>query len=203
MDGAGMDKVIVSTDVRKLTSVSISYLAIAFVVLWLGFFATDSLVMRVFCAFVVLLLGAGVIHNLRQISKRRVLFIADERGVTDYTKEDDVLFMPWERIERVELKSSNSNELMLDIVGFKPSDEVEGLSDEQRQALDDAGGKAFFLLELSGLWVSRSRLRNAFAEMRTLGERYGENVLFQDFKDPLALAAEKRSQSKKDASRDR
>lgn len=192
-----MDEVVISTDVRKLTSVSISYLVIALVVLWLGFFATDALGMRALCALVAVLLVAGIVHNIRQISRRRVLFVADERGVTDYTKEDDVLFIPWERIERVELKASNSNELMLDVVGFKPTDEVEGLSKEQRLALDDAGGKAFFLLELSGLWVSRSRLKSAFSEIRRLGERYGKNVLFQDFKDPLAVAAEKRFRPKK------
>ena len=181
-----MKKVIVSTDVRKLTSISLSYLIIAVTLVAMGALPNAHIVLRVLCYALAMLMLAGIAYNVSRIIHRRVLFMADERGVTDYSKAEDVLFMPWERIVRVELKASNSNALMLDVVGYKTADEVRGLTAEQRASLEDAGGKAYFLLELSGLWVSRSKLREAFAAVCRLGACHNPDIVFQDFKDSLA-----------------
>lgn len=184
-----MDKVIVSTDVRKLTSISLSYLIIAAILVAMALLLGAHVILRVLCFALAALMFVGIAYNVRQIIHRRVLFMADERGVTDYSKAEDVLFMPWERIVRVELKASNSNALMLDVVGYKTVDEVRGLTAEQRTSLEDAGGKAYFLLELSGLWVTRSKLKEAFAGVCRLGAHHNPDIVFRDFKDPLAVSA--------------
>ncbi|OFK23701.1 hypothetical protein [Olsenella sp. HMSC062G07] len=187
-----MDKVIVSTDARKLATVSVGYLMLAAVLIGMGVALDIALGLRVLCVALALPLVGGIVHNMRQTRAAKVLLVADDRGITDYTKDDDVLFMPWERIELVELKASNSNALMLDVVGYKIADEMQNLSQEQREALADAGGKAYVLQELSGLWVSRSRLRRAFADIRRLGAPHNPDIIFKDFEDPLKAHARKK-----------
>lgn len=181
-----MNEVAIYTDAKKLSLISLWYAVIAAIICALAFGTSNLLVLRIFALILAAAAVFGVVHNIKEISAHRLLFKADDKGVTDYSKPNDVLFMPWERIERIDLKAANNENLMLDVIAYKTTDELKGLSDEQREQLNDAGGKAYILLECSGLWVSRSIILNAFEEISVLAARYNPEVVCTGYQDPLA-----------------
>jgi hypothetical protein len=123
------------------------------------------------------------------------IFKADSSGVTDYSKKDDIVFLPWDHIERIDLKAANNESLMLDVIGFLGPDRLSQLTDEQREQLNANGGKAYCLLELSGMWVSRKRLEQAFDDISVLAARYNPHIACTGFQDPL-LAKSKKGQQR-------
>lgn len=181
-----MQDVVVRTDAGKLASISVAYGAFGVLFTWLGATVADDVVVAILCYVVAVVALLGIIHNIRELMHPRVLFKADSEGVTDYSKEDDIVSLPWANIERIDLKAANNEALMLDVVGFKTLDEIDGISKEQRQMLEQNDGKGYFALELSGMWVSRKRIEQAFDDISVLAARYNPSIICTGFQDSLA-----------------
>lgn len=186
-----MQDVIVRTDTGKLVSISVAYAVLGAMFVGLGATVADNVVVIVLCYAVAAVALLGIVHNIREITHSRILFKADAEGVTDYSKPDDVVFVPWDHVERIDLKAANNESLMLDVVGFKTIEEMGELSQEQRQMAEANGGKGYYLLELSGMWVSHKHMEQAFDDIALLAARYNPDVVCTGFQDSLATRSKK------------
>ena len=186
-----MQDVVIRTDTGKLVSISVAYVILGALFVGLGATVADGPVVVGLCCAVAVVALLGLIHNVVEIAHSRVLFKADSKGVTDYTKKDDVVFVPWDHVERIDLKAANNEALMLDVVGFKTIDEMGDLTPEQRQMAEQNGGKGYYLLELSGMWVSHKHMEQAFDDISVLAARYNPDVVCTGFQDSLAPHSKK------------
>lgn len=186
-----MQDVIVRTDTGKLVSISVAYAVLGATFVGLGATVADNVVVNVLCYAVAAVALLGIIHNIWEIAHSRILFKADAEGVTDYSKPDDVVFVPWDHVERIDLKAANNESLMLDVVGFKTIEEMGELSQEQRQMAEANGGKGYYLLELSGMWVSHKHMEQTFDDIALLAARYNPDVVCTGFQDSLASHSKK------------
>ena len=91
----------------------------------------------------------------------------------------------------VGLKAANSNDLMLNIVGYKTADQLENITPEIRQQLAANDNKAYYAFEVSGLWVARKDIRETFEWMKETIPALNGEIQFVDFEDPLAKLGKK------------
>ncbi len=187
-----MEKLVVYNDKRKLVAISVSYVLIAACIVALGFTRGDSIVWPVLAAVVAACFVGGVVYNVRKMMNRNPLFEYTEQGLTDYTKPEDVISLPWSQVLSVQLKAANSNDLMLDVMGYKTADQFDVITPEMRAQMDANGtDRVYYVLELSGLWVRRSRIKDAYEWIREhVAESY-RDIAFSEFKDPLSKLGKK------------
>lgn len=186
-----MQDIVIRTDTGKLVSISVAYAVLGAAFAGLGPTVADGPVVAGLCYAVAAVALLGIIRNVREIAHPRVLFKADARGVADFSKRGDVVFVPWDHVERIDLKAANNESLMLDVVGFKTLDEMDGLTEDQRQLAAASGGRGYYLLELSGMWVSRKHMERAFDDISLLAARYNPTVACTGFQDSLAAHSKK------------
>lgn len=186
-----MQDVVIRTDIGKLVSISAAYAVLGATFVGLGVTVAAEPLVVVLCFAVGVVALLGLIHNIIEIAHSRVLFKADATGVTDYSKKDDVVFVPWDHVERIDLKAANNESLMLDVIGFKTIDEMGELTQEQRQMAEANGGKGYYLLELSGMWVSHKHMEQAFDDISVLAARYNPAIVCTGFQDSLATHSKK------------
>lgn len=186
-----MEPVHIYTDTRKLYTIAGGYLILAGIMAGLSFAANDNMLARILCYLLVAFFVVAAGLQIRQATKTAELMSADAKGVTDFSKPDDVVMLPWSQIVHVQLKAAGNNELMLDVFGYKTEDQLPDLTPETRETLRSAGGKAFMSLELSGLWLSHRRMREAFVRIGELAKHYNSQIAVIDYQDPLASKGKK------------
>lgn len=187
-----MQKLVVYNDSRKLLVISLSYLIIAVCVVALGFTQGEGVVWPIVSVLVAACFIAGVAYNVRKAMNRSPLFVYSTEEVTDYTKPDDVISLPWSQVLNVQLKAANSNDLMLDVVGFRTKDQFEEVTPEMEAQMKANGtDRVYYLLELSGLWVRRSRIREAYDWIKKNVGPDHEGIVFGEFEDPLSKIGKK------------
>lgn len=182
-----MKKLVIYNDRRKMAAITASYVLIAACVVALGLTQHSNAVLLALCIGLAVLICAGVAHNVREMLADRVLFEFTEQGVTDYTKPDDVISLPWSQVVGVQVKAANTNDLMLDVMGYRTADQLDEVTPEMRLQLEQSGGdRVYYALELSGLWVRRSTIRDAFDWIREHTQGRYPQIAFQEYKDPLS-----------------
>lgn len=186
-----MEKREIYTSIRKTIMIMVSYVLIAVAVGALVFTQTDLLILKIFGVLIDVIIAAAFVFTFRKMLNRKPLFVFDERGVTDYSKPEDIITLPWNQLVSVGLKAANSNDLMLNIVGYKTADQLENITLEIRQQLAANDNKAYYALEVSGLWVARKDIRQTFEWMKETVPALNSEVKFVDFEDPLAKLGKK------------
>lgn len=182
-----MNKLVVRQDRRKLVAIIAAFAAIAACMVGLGLSERSNGVLLAISVVLALVFAFAIFHMVRRFARQDALFELDEDGVTDLSKPEDVITLPWSQVVSVSLKAANSNDLMLDVMGYKTVDEFDVVTPEMRAQLDQTGGdRIYYLLELSGLWVRRARVKDAFDWIREhTAERFPQ-IVFDEFKDPLS-----------------
>ena len=177
----------VTYDVRKLGAITVSYLLIATCVVALAMTQSSNVVLLVICLALAAVMVAASGDSIRKMRQRATLLALDEKGVTDFSKPHDIVSLPWDQVTSVQLKAANTNDLMLDVVGYKTIEQLDDITPQMRVQLDQTdGNRVYLLLELSGLWVRRARIREAFDWIREhVGDAY-PGIQFNEFKDPLS-----------------
>ena len=102
----------------------VSYVLIAVAVSALVFTQSNLLILKVFGVLIDVVIAAAFVFTFRKMLNRKPLFVFDENGVTDYSKPEDIITLPWNQLVSVGLKAANSNDLMLNIVGYKTADQL-------------------------------------------------------------------------------
>lgn len=186
-----MDDVVVYADARKMYTIVSSYVIIAGILAALGFTAQGNIILLVIIYALVALLLLASVYTIRHHSSTRVIMQATREGVTDFSKPEEIITIPWDQIISVQLKSASNNDLMLDVFGYKTSEQLPDLKPEVRKQLEEAGGKAFMTLELSGLWLTHQHMRTTFDKLSALALHYNPNIVIQDYQDPLSKKNER------------
>ena len=176
-----MEQLVVYNDLRKLTAISVSYALIGACIVWLGFTQGDGILWRVLSVLIAACFIAGIELNTRKMMNRSPLI--------DYTL---VITLPWSQVLNVQLKAANTNDLMLDVTGFRTADQLDEITPEMQAQMDANGtDRVYYMLELSGLWVRRQRIQDAFDWLRdNVGERFPD-IVFTGFEDPLSKVGRK------------
>lgn len=174
-------------DKRKLATITVSYLLLAATITVLAAMSGLGVWPIAAAAVIDVVFALAITSNLRRMADDQPLFVLTSEGVTDYTKKDDVISLPWSQILSVTLKAANSNDLVLDVMGYKTVDQLDTITPQMRARLDQTGGdRVYYLLELSGLWVRQSRIREAFGWMQKNAQNPNPELVFSDFEDPLS-----------------
>lgn len=78
----------------------------------------EKMILSVFC---VLFLMAGI-KALRTFIENRLIFKVDESGITDYTKANDPLYLPWSKVLAVSISNQNYSANVNVMAGLKRDD---------------------------------------------------------------------------------
>lgn len=189
----------ITTDSMKQRSISLGYLCLACV---LGFLASKNLkgvpefssfdiahidahtIAAMICIMLCVFLCIGAFKALWQSLQVRVLLSANDKGVVDATHIHDIQKATWTEVVAIQLKSANNNSLMLDIIVEKPSSNPSDVD------------KSYMVFEVSGLWIRRSRMQQAFKDLSALAVRMNPEIMILDDSDPLRTAAHKHRMKK-------
>ena len=114
-----MEKRIIYNDKRKMMAVIVSLILIAVIVAALVLTRSSSIPLVVTGTLVAGILLVAAASTIRKMVANPALFVFEEGGVTDLTKPDDVIELPWSQVIGIKLQASNNNDLMLDIYGYK------------------------------------------------------------------------------------
>lgn len=183
-----MDRLVVYNDTRRLVAISLSYVVIAVCVVALGFTrGGDNIVWPILSIVVAACFTVATVFCVRKLLDRTPLFEFDADEVTDLTKPEDVISLPWSQVLSVDLKAASNNDLMLEIMGYKQADQFDEITPEMQAQMDASGSdKVYYVLQLSGLWVRSSRMRETYTWVCDhVAERYPD-IRFGEFKDPLS-----------------
>lgn len=183
-----MERLVVYNDTRRLVAIALSYVVIAVCVVALGFTrGGGNVVWPILAVVVAACFIAGAVFCARKMADRRPLFEFTADGVTDLTKPEDVITLPWSQVLSVDLKAASNNDLMLEIMGYKSADQFDEITPDMQAQMDASGtDRVYYVLQLSGLWVRSSRMRETFEWVRDhVAERFGD-IRFGEFKDPLS-----------------
>lgn len=190
-----MEKLVINTDTRKLATISLSFVLIAVVAVALGFSQQSNPFLMVVCCALAIAPLAGAVSNIKKIRAAAPLFEFTADGVTDLTKPEDVITLPWDQVMGVQLKAANSNDLMLDIMGYKTADQHDVVTPEMRaQMAANNSDRVYYALELSGLWVRRSRVKEAFEWIRENVVPAHPQIVVGELEDPLSKLGKKKEQ---------
>lgn len=182
-----MNQLVVKNDIRKLSVITLSFVLIGVCLTALSLTQRSNVVLVVMAVFIDILIVAACLNNIKRMRDRSALFVYTEDDVTDYTKPNDVITLPWSQVLSVQLKAANSNDLMLDVMGYKTVDQLEVVTPEMRKQLSATGGdRVYYMLELSGLWVRRSKIQEAYEWIEKNAKNTHPDIVFTRFKDPLA-----------------
>lgn len=182
------EELVVYNSTRRIVIVTVSYVLIAAILVALSWTRRDEIVLLVMAGILTVLLLMGVVFNVKKLIAHQPLFRFGPVGVTDLTKPDDIITLTWDQIIGVQLKSANNNDLMLDIVGFKDRSEIDqaSITPEVEQQLQASGGKVYFSLELSGMWVTRGRIKEVYEWLQAQAAKRNPAIEFHDFEDPIS-----------------
>ena len=191
-----MDKLVVYNDLRRLFAISLSYVVIAACILWLGFTqGSGAVVWPIVSVLVAACFLAGVAFNVRKMTNRNPLFEYTLDGVTDMTKPDDIIYLPWSQVLNVNLKAASNNDLMLEVMGYKTADQFETVTPEMKQQMEaNHSDRVYFVLQLSGLWVRQSRMKEAYDWICEHIAPAHPDIAFSKFEDPLSHLGKKSDQ---------
>lgn len=189
-----MEKLVVYNDARRLAAISLSYIAIAICILALGFTqGGGNIIWPILSVAIAGCFIAATVYSVRKLANRDPLFEYNEEGVTDYTKPKDIITLPWDRVLRVDLKAASNNDLMLEVMGYKTADEFDVVTPEMKAQLEaNQSDRVFFLLRLSGLWIRRSRIKEAYEWIKDHVSKRYPDIVFSEFKDPLSEVGKKK-----------
>lgn len=192
-----MNKLIITQDKRKLATITCSYVLIAVCIGTLAYSQHVQVPLMIVCIGLIAALFIAVGSNIRTMTKDITLFTFNEHGVTDKSKPSDVISIPWDQVLQIQLKAAQSNDLMLDITGYKTADQLEIITPEMRQSMKQTeSNRVYYVLELSGLWVRRKRIREAYDWACTYGTRANPEIICTEFKDPLSQLGKRRRNRK-------
>ena len=183
-----MDRLVVYNDTRRLVAICLSYVVIAVCVVALGFTqGGGNIVWPILAVIVAACFVVATAFCVRKLLDRRPLFEFTADEVTDLTKPEDVISLPWSQVLSVDLKAASNNDLMLEIMGYKAADQFDEITPDMQAQMDASGSdKVYYVLQLSGLWVRSSRMRETYAWVRDhVAERFPD-IRFGEFKDPLS-----------------
>lgn len=188
-----MEKLVVYNDMRRLFAISLSYVVIAVCIVALGFTqGGGSIVWPIISVVVAAFFIAGVVFNVRKMADRSPLFEYTKDGVTDLTKPQDVIFLPWGQVLSVNLKAASNNDLMLEVMGYKTADQFDEITPEMQAQMDaNQSDRVYFVLQLSGLWVRRSRMKEAYDWICEHISPAHPDIAFSKFEDPLSHLGKK------------
>ena len=188
-----MEKRELYISIRKIVMIMLSYVVIAVAVAALVFTQTEQIFLKIIGVAIDVVIAAAFVHTGMKLKNRKPLFVFDEQEVTDYSKPEDIVSLPYTQITSVGLKAANSNDLMLNIIGYKTEDQldVDSLPPEVKMQLAASDGKAYYALEVSGLWVARKSIRETFEWLKAELPKINPEVQFVDFEDPLAKLGKK------------
>jgi len=187
-----MEKRIIYNDKRKMMAVIVSLILIAVIVAALVLTRSSSIPLVVTGTLVAGILLVAAASTIRKMVANPALFVFEDGGVTDLTKPDDVVELPWSQVIGIKLQASNNNDLMLDIYGYKTRDQMDVIASEMDRQLKQSDGRVYYCLELSGLWIRRGRIRETFLWLKENVTKINPAVEFADFDDPLSHLGEKK-----------
>ncbi len=188
-----MEKREIYISIRKICMILISYVLIAVALTALVFTQTEQIMLKVIGVVIDVVIAAAFIYTARKLVNRKPLFVFDVDSVTDYSKPEDILTLPWTQVTSIGLKAANSNDLMLNIIGYKTADQidVESMPAEIKMQLKANDNKAYYAMEISGLWVARKDIRQVFEMLKENLPAINSEIQFVDFEDPLAKLGKK------------
>lgn len=195
------NEIVITTDSVMQQTVALAYICLACVLGYLALTNIEALtepmhsfdlsyinprgVAAFVCIVLCTVLCIGALITLYQSLQTHVLMTATERELVDTTHKGDIQRATWDQVIAVQLKSANNNSLMLDVV-------IEKSSDER----DSVANMGYMLFEVSGLWIRRRRMQQAFKDLSTFAVSMNPDVMILDDSDPLRTAAHKHHMKK-------
>lgn len=142
------------------------------------------IVAKLFLGLMILLFGLHVFQLLQTLIKKQLLYRIDDKGITDYTKKGDVLFLTWDEIMKIEIISNNTS-LQIGIVASKTLNDKELMSKSIKKNMLVNGNCIFYNVMIDGYAFRKKYFNEIFSEIASFARNYNNKIIINEYHDPL------------------
>lgn len=126
-----------------------------------------------------------VIYQLAlKVRTKRLLYVIDENGFTDVSKDGQPLHVKWSEVQKIELMLKESV-LNISVTGLKPlTEEIEALDDPRIIKFKDTN-EAYFTFFISGLLFRSKMIEEIWTKLKKISHQHNPNVISKEYEDFL------------------
>lgn len=138
-------------------------------------------------ALIVFLIGLliWVIYQLvLKVRSHQLLYVLDEAGFTDLSKEGQPLNLTWLEVQKIELILKESV-LNISITGLKPlTEEIEALEDRRIVKFQDTN-EAYYTIYISGILFRSKLIKEIWTNLKKYSLEHHPNVIIKEHEDGM------------------
>lgn len=181
----------VYTDKLKQIVEVIANLVFIVGLLWIVIDRQPHIAVSIFIGVVTILLCANIFSKIKKMRERNPLFIIDNKGIRDYTKETNGCTLHWKDVSRIELISNNTS-LQIGILSTVVLQDQEEISASVRKNLVSNGNVAMYTIMIDGFQFRKKKFKEIFKEIKSYALHENAYIYVDEYKDPLQRKKESR-----------
>lgn len=140
--------------------------------------------MKFFLGIMIIFMAVMEGKAIRQMGKRKVLYRLDQKGITDYTNPDEIVFLKWTEVGKIETVVNNTS-LQIGIMGIKVSENKERMGEILKRNLSVNGNMAFYQIVIDGFQFRKKTFHEIIDQCRYYAIKYHPSVVITESKDPF------------------
>lgn len=121
---------------------------------------------------------------IKALAAHDLCFKFDEHGVTDYTKKQNVLFLSWDEIVKIEMVSNNTS-LQIGILAGKTVEDESVMSNVIKENMTANGNLIYYNVIIDGFGYRKKKFSQIFQDCITLAKKYNPKIYIQEYQDPF------------------
>lgn len=139
---------------------------------------------KVFVVLIGVLLLIQGYTVIQALVAHDLCFRFDEHGVTDYTKKQNVLFLSWNEIVKIEMVSNNTS-LQIGILASKTVEDKAVMSDVIKENMTTNGNLIYYNVIIDGFGYRKKKFSQIFHDCIELAKKYNPKIYIQEYQDPF------------------
>lgn len=146
--------------------------------------ANTHIIAKLFLGFMILLFGLHIVQLMQTLIKKQLLYRFDEKGISDYTKKNELLFLKWDEIMKIEIVTNNTS-LQIGIVASKTLNDKELMSKSIKKNMLVNGNCIFYNVMIDGYAFRKKYFNEIFSEVSSFARNYNDKIVINEYRDPL------------------
>lgn len=140
--------------------------------------------MQIFIIIICMMFFFVIFLNIKKMIENKALYKISNEGVWDYTKKEDVLFLGWDEIFKIEMIPNNTS-LQIGIMAKKTLSVQEDMSKRMKDNLMENGNMVFYSVLIDGFNYSKKNFQDIFSNLKQNASIHNNKIVINEYEDPI------------------